>query len=105
MLLPNQTEAEFLTGVKIRTLGDAARACQALHDLGPKVVVITSIELASAPGTIEVSAILACLESGVVVDMFASDFCLSSMLDSGNTQWPEYRKRIQARVTCSPHCA
>ncbi|XXQ36000.1 pyridoxal kinase [Plasmodiophora brassicae] len=54
VLLPNQTEAEFLTGVKIRTLGDAARACQALHDLGPKVVVITSIELASAPGTIEV---------------------------------------------------
>ncbi len=42
---PNQFEVEQLTGISIKTLDDAIRACIALHDLGPELVVITSLIL------------------------------------------------------------
>jgi len=43
IVTPNQFEVEQLTGIRIRSMEDAQRACQKLHDLGPKLVVITSI--------------------------------------------------------------
>ena len=47
VITPNQFEAEVLTGVKIATLEDAARACRVLFDkgCGLKTVVITSCGL------------------------------------------------------------
>lgn len=44
-LLPNQFEAEILTGVTIRTVADARRACGVLHRRGVDLVVITSAQL------------------------------------------------------------
>lgn len=44
---PNQFEVEQLTGISIKTLEDATRSCVALHDLGPELVVITSMMLSS----------------------------------------------------------
>ena len=43
IVTPNQFEVELLTGIKIHTMDDAIRACNALHDLGPQFVVITSL--------------------------------------------------------------
>jgi pyridoxine kinase len=42
--LPNQTEAEFLTGVTIVTRDDAISACDVLHARSVQHVVITSID-------------------------------------------------------------
>lgn len=44
VVTPNQFEVEQLTGVKVRKLADAKRACELLHKLGPDLVFITSIE-------------------------------------------------------------
>ncbi|MBP8259493.1 MAG: ribokinase [Verrucomicrobia bacterium] len=41
VLTPNETEAELLTGVRIRSESDASRAGRALLDLGVPVVLIT----------------------------------------------------------------
>jgi pyridoxine kinase len=43
VVTPNQFEVEQLTGINITTLDDALQACQALHDMGPELVLITSI--------------------------------------------------------------
>mmetsp|Transcript_2941 Transcript_2941/g.6817 ORF Transcript_2941/g.6817 Transcript_2941/m.6817 type:complete len:310 (-) Transcript_2941:139-1068(-) len=43
VVTPNQFEVEQLTGVKVRNISDARRACDALHNLGPDLVFITSI--------------------------------------------------------------
>lgn len=43
VVTPNQFEVEQLTGIKVRSIDDAKLACQKLHDLGPKLVIITSI--------------------------------------------------------------
>jgi len=45
MLTPNQFEAELLTGMTIATENDAMAACQALHEAGPRSVVLTSLDL------------------------------------------------------------
>jgi pyridoxine kinase len=45
ILTPNQFEAEQLTGISIRSIDDAKRACQVLHQMGPSLVIITSMEL------------------------------------------------------------
>ena len=42
VVTPNQFEAEQLTGIKVETTEDARRACEALHEMGPSVVFITS---------------------------------------------------------------
>jgi pyridoxine kinase len=44
IVTPNQFEVEQLTGIVIKTLEDALRACQVLHDMGPPIVFITSLE-------------------------------------------------------------
>jgi pyridoxine kinase len=45
IVTPNQFEAEQLTGIAIESLEDAKRAIDALHDLGPELVVMTSFVL------------------------------------------------------------
>jgi len=42
-LKPNQTECEFLTGIKINDESDAIRALDVLHGLGVRTVVISSL--------------------------------------------------------------
>jgi len=42
-LIPNQFEAELLTGMSIHTKEDAAAVCDCLHEKGVRVVVITSL--------------------------------------------------------------
>lgn len=44
VLTPNQFEVEQLTGIDVKTLNDAKMACQALHDMGPSLIFITSCE-------------------------------------------------------------
>ncbi|MFZ2635471.1 MAG: pyridoxal kinase PdxY [Rectinemataceae bacterium] len=44
LIKPNQFEAEALTGMTIRTLADARRACSILHDMGPGLVLLTSFK-------------------------------------------------------------
>ncbi|MGQ7744556.1 ribokinase [Pectobacterium brasiliense] len=41
MITPNETEAQFLTGITVETEDDAARAAQVLHDKGIETVLIT----------------------------------------------------------------
>jgi pyridoxine kinase len=43
VVTPNQFEVEQLTGIKIRSMEDAYTACQKLHDMGPSLVVVTSL--------------------------------------------------------------
>lgn len=40
-LTPNETEAEFFTGIPVATEDDAAKAAEKLHEMGVKNVVIT----------------------------------------------------------------
>lgn len=47
VVTPNQTEAEKLSGIKIRTIEDAYKACQWFHDQGAHTVVITSLSCPS----------------------------------------------------------
>lgn len=42
IITPNQFEAETITGSVIASLDDAKRACEAIHEMGPSVVLITS---------------------------------------------------------------
>jgi len=42
---PNQFETEQLTGIEVKTIDDARKACEKLHQLGPSVVFITSLIL------------------------------------------------------------
>lgn len=48
ILTPNQFEAELLAQTKISNIAQAAVACDALHALGPKMVVLTSLEIPDA---------------------------------------------------------
>ncbi len=41
ILTPNETEAEFLTGLAVKSAPDAQRAAKVLHDRGVKIVIIT----------------------------------------------------------------
>lgn len=43
IVTPNQFEVEQLTGISVGNIEDAKRACRALHDMGPELVVITSL--------------------------------------------------------------
>ncbi|MBV9587429.1 MAG: pyridoxal kinase PdxY [Alphaproteobacteria bacterium] len=45
IITPNRFELEHLTGHKVATLTEAASAAAALRALGPKIVLVTSIEL------------------------------------------------------------
>jgi len=43
IITPNKFEAEQLSGISIANMEDGKRACRALHDIGPELVVITSL--------------------------------------------------------------
>lgn len=49
---PNQFEIELLTGVKIKSEDDAARACDELHKIGVPVVVVTTLDYALFRGSV-----------------------------------------------------
>lgn len=49
VLTPNQFELETLSGIKVRSMADAAKACDALHAKGPKTVLVTSLKVAGTP--------------------------------------------------------
>lgn len=58
MITPNQFELEYLTGREITDLASALAAARAALDLGPRVVVITSLSRSdAAPDTIEMLAV------------------------------------------------
>ncbi|CAF0765570.1 unnamed protein product [Rotaria sordida] len=41
VICPNQTEAEILCDINVETIDDAKKACQKLHELGCRIVIIT----------------------------------------------------------------
>jgi pyridoxine kinase len=49
ILTPNQFELEWLTGVSVGDVADAARACDALHARGVRTVLVTSLQRAATP--------------------------------------------------------
>jgi len=51
VVTPNQFEVELLTGISIRSMEDGIRACKALHNLGPDLVIITSMSLDTSTST------------------------------------------------------
>lgn len=46
VVTPNQFEAEQLTGMTITSVEDVKKVCASLHDMGPKLVILTSVLLA-----------------------------------------------------------
>jgi pyridoxine kinase len=68
ILTPNQFELEALTGINATALPDARRAIEALHERGPRVVLVTSYRGDEAPGGTAASGVL-----GRYIDMLASD--------------------------------
>ena len=44
ILTPNQFELGFLTGKTLTTLDDVLDACQTLHQRGPKIILVTSLQ-------------------------------------------------------------
>jgi len=46
IITPNRFELEYLTGLSVATLAEAGVAAAALRALGPRIVLVTSIELA-----------------------------------------------------------
>ena len=50
VVTPNQFELALLAGHDITDLADARRAVAAVHAMGPRVVMVTSLEIADMPG-------------------------------------------------------
>src|SRR5215469_12420235 len=49
VVTPNQFELEYLAACKIATILDLAAAIDAVHDCGPQVVVVTSLQVEETP--------------------------------------------------------
>lgn len=49
VITPNQFELEYLAGVTIRNVADIRRALDVLHGMGPKTVMVTSVETDETP--------------------------------------------------------
>ncbi|MFM7345191.1 MAG: pyridoxal kinase PdxY [Tagaea sp.] len=43
IVTPNQFELEYLSGLTVKDLAGARRACDAVHALGPKTILVTSL--------------------------------------------------------------
>lgn len=55
IMTPNQFELQLLTGIEIKSLQDAQKACRILHDQGVKIVLVTSLmRLDGNPDEIEI---------------------------------------------------
>ena len=50
VVTPNAFELSWLTGVEVADLEGLRRALRALHAMGPKIALVTSLELADTPG-------------------------------------------------------
>jgi len=48
-ITPNQFELEILAGREVKTLADAREAVKAVHDLGPRVILVTSLHTSDTP--------------------------------------------------------
>lgn len=46
---PNQFELDCLSGMTSKTMTEAVRACGALHAMGPKIVLVTSLHVEDTP--------------------------------------------------------
>lgn len=49
VITPNHFELEYLSGRPVRSLADAKAAVSALHAIGPKVVLVTSLDTQETP--------------------------------------------------------
>lgn len=49
IVTPNQFELDYLSGRQSRTLDEAKRAVAALHETGPRVILVTSLHTADTP--------------------------------------------------------
>ena len=49
IVTPNQFELDYLAGCKSKTLADALAAVKAVHGLGPRAVLVTSLHVAETP--------------------------------------------------------
>jgi pyridoxine kinase len=52
IITPNQFELGLLAEREVKTLTDLAAALEAVHVLGPKVIVVTSVHVAEAPNDV-----------------------------------------------------
>lgn len=56
IVTPNQFELEFLSGIAVRRAADLAQAVSAVHAMGPKIVLVTSVLLDETPsGEIDIA--------------------------------------------------
>ena len=61
VLTPNQFEAELLTEMSISSIDGAAAACDKLHSMGPKMIVLTTLDVPEATrGGQDVAMMLSC---------------------------------------------
>jgi pyridoxine kinase len=49
IITPNQFELDFLSGVTIQSLNDVKKAVSTVQDMGPKVILVTSVETTGTP--------------------------------------------------------
>lgn len=49
IVTPNHFELDYLSGFASKTIGEAARACDALQAMGPKTVLVTSLYVEDTP--------------------------------------------------------
>lgn len=49
IVTPNQFELDFLSGLTTRTISETANACGAIHAMGPKHVLVTSLHVEDTP--------------------------------------------------------
>jgi pyridoxine kinase len=49
VVTPNQFELDFLSGLTTNTIDGVARACGAIHAMGPKSVLVTSVHVEDTP--------------------------------------------------------
>jgi len=50
ILKPNQFEAEILSGIRIVDVESARAACTVLHERGPSIIIMTSVDALPVPG-------------------------------------------------------
>lgn len=56
ILTPNQYEIELLTGCNIKSVDDAWKACNILHDRGCKTVVLSSSDLGNCDSLLSLAS-------------------------------------------------
>jgi pyridoxine kinase len=69
VLLPNQTECEFLTGVTIRNEEDAVAALDKLHSVGIPVIILKSLTYLSG----EIAILGSSQQQGIYSSILCSD--------------------------------